>query len=139
MGGWTPQDTPCASSHHGTTRDAHGAMASVVPPPQRRAHCPVLVIVFIRLGGCNCPALLTSPGDEREATNSFAELLRYLISSNCSWGDRGKEQDSAVDGGKGKTVVKMGRKKGLEGTGGNRWDGVGAHTKKETGERPMEE
>lgn len=97
---------------------------------QRRAHCPVLVIVFIRLGGCNRPALLTSPGDEREATNSFAELLRYLISSNCSWGDRGKEQDSAVDGGKGKTVVEMGRKKGLEGTGGNHWDGVGADTKK---------
>lgn len=78
-------------------------------------------------GGCgekpNCPALLASPGDEREATNSFAELLRYLISSNCSWEDRGKERDSAADGGKGKRMVEMGRKKRLGGGGG--WKSLG--------------
>lgn len=83
----------------------------------------------------NCPALLTSPGDEREATNSFAELLRYLISSNCSWEDRGKGRDSAADGGKGKRMVEMGRKKGLEGTDGNPWDSVGACVKKERGRK----
>lgn len=79
----------------------------------------------------NCPALLTSLGDEWEATNSFAELLRYLISSNCSWEDREKERDSTADGGIGKRMVEMGRKKGLGGLDGNPWDGVRARMKKE--------
>lgn len=87
----------------------------------------------------NCPALLTSPGDEREATNSFAELLRYLISSNCSWEDRGKERDSTADGGKGKRMVEIGRKKGL---GGDSWkclgSGGGTHEEGKRKEGPTE-
>lgn len=81
------------------------------------------------MGKPNCPALLTSPWDERGATNSFAELLRYLISSNCSWEGRGKEWDRAVDRGKGKRMVEMGRKEGLWGMDG--WKSLETHMKRE--------
>lgn len=109
--------------------------ASRVPPAAEMCPSPHVY----QTGGCmekpNCPALLTSPGDEREDTNSFAKLLRYLISSNCSWEDREKEQDSAADGGKGKRMVETGRKKGLGGMDGNPWVRVKAHMEKEGGRK----
>lgn len=101
---------------------------------------PHLGYCVYQAGGCvekpNCPALLSSPWDERGATNSFAELLRYLISSNCSWEDRGKEQDSSVDRGKGKRMVEMGRKEGLGGMDGNPWRHTGR--RRENGEASRE-
>lgn len=109
---------------------------------QRCPSCPVVYCVY-QTGGCtekpNCPALLTSPGDEREGTNSFAELLRYLISSNCSWEDRGKERDSTEDGGKGKRMVETGKRK----VWGIRWkflgQGEGMHEEGKKKEGPTEE
>ena len=133
-----PGSIPHAGCCRGTTtmaRDARRPTASAAPPAAEMCPSPRVVYCVYQTEGCmekpDCPALLTSPGDEREATNSFAELLRYLISSNCSWEDRGKERASAVDGGKGKRMVEMGRKKGIRGTDGNPWDRMRARIKKE--------
>lgn len=111
------RSTPCTGCHQGMMCRAKDARR---PCPAWSPHLRLVYCVY-QSGGCmekpNCPALLVSPGDEGEATNSFVDLLRYLISANCRREERGKEQDRAVMEGRGRGWWKREGRKGWGGRG----------------------